>query len=451
LSDPPAPKLGHILHIALPVVISNASYTAMLFADRLFLSRVGKHELAATMSGGLTAFVLYAFFLGLVGYAAALVAQYYGAGKHQMCTRATTQAIYLSLASYPILLLFVPFLGPLFSAMGQDPSLAAPATTYARILLSGAILSLLKTAIGTFFIGIGRTRIVMVANICGTLFNLPLNYILIFGKFGLPAMGIEGAALGTVCSSCFIFLLLGIAYIRATSHAPYKVEKLFQLQPDIIRRLLRFGTPAGAEPFLTWFAFNLFILSLHTYGPDTAAAATIAFNYDLIAFVPMMGLGVAATTVVGQYIGAQDHESAEKATYLTLRCAAVYALALIVLYVAGADVLVRVFTAGLGQGQDQIATTAATMLRLMAFYILANAAKLVLTGALRGAGDTAWVMWVSVGLHWTMAVTASLLIHFFEVPPYTAWFTLIVMNNVHLLSVFYRFRTGKWKKVRLID
>ena len=88
MPTPLEPKLGRILHIALPIVVSNASYTAMLFIDRLFLSRVGKHELAAAMSGGLTAFVLFSFFIGLIGYTSALVAQYYGAGRHEMCTRA---------------------------------------------------------------------------------------------------------------------------------------------------------------------------------------------------------------------------------------------------------------------------------------------------------------------------------------------------------------------------
>ena len=445
-----APRLRRILQIALPVVISNASYTAMLFVDRLFLSRVGKHELAATMSGGLTAFVLYSFFIGLVGYASALVAQYYGAGRLDSCVRATVQAVYLALASYPLLLAGIPLLGYIFTATGQDPSLAEPATAYARILLAGSVLSVVRTAVSTFFVGVGRTRIVMVANLCGTLVNIPLNYVLIFGKLGLPAMGIEGAALGTVCSGFFMLLVLGAAFVRTASRPPFRTAEPLRLQLDIGRRLFRFGTPAGVEPFLNWFAFNLFILTLHTYGPDTAAAATIAFNYDIVAFVPMMGLGVAATSVVGQYIGARDHAGAERALNLTLRCGVVFALVMMGLFLTGADVLVLLFSSGFGADRD-IADTAAALLRLMALYTLANAAKLVLGGALRAAGDTAWVMWVSVALHWAMALAGLLLVRVLELSPYAAWAALIAMNNIHFLSVFYRYRTGKWKKVKLID
>ncbi|MBT4136557.1 MAG: hypothetical protein HOE48_01520, partial [Candidatus Latescibacteria bacterium] len=92
---PTKPKLGRILKIALPIIASNASYVVMLFIDRLFLSRLGKQELAAAMSGGLTSLVVSAFFVGLIGYVSALVAQYYGANKPQMCNRAVIQAFYL--------------------------------------------------------------------------------------------------------------------------------------------------------------------------------------------------------------------------------------------------------------------------------------------------------------------------------------------------------------------
>ncbi len=122
------PKLGKILKIALPIVISRASYTAMLFVDRLFLSRVGKYELAAAMSGSLSSYVISAFFVGLVGYVTALVAQYYGANHQKKCTRATTQNLYLSVPGSPILLDFMPIIKSVFVSSVQDPTLAALAT-----------------------------------------------------------------------------------------------------------------------------------------------------------------------------------------------------------------------------------------------------------------------------------------------------------------------------------
>ena len=199
MSDYIEPKSKHILDIALPIVISRASYTVMLFVNRFFLSRVGKYELAAVMSGGLTSLVLSSFFEGLVGYVTALVVQYYGARRRNTCTRATTQAIYLALASYPIMLCFMPLIKCAFVLTGQGPALAALATAYARMLLAGSILVILRTALGSFFVGTGKTRIVLIAKVSSVFISVPLNYLFIFGKLGMPEMGIQGAALGTIC------------------------------------------------------------------------------------------------------------------------------------------------------------------------------------------------------------------------------------------------------------
>lgn len=161
----------------------------MLFVNRLFLSRVGKYELAAAMSGGLTSLVLSSFFEGLVGYVTALVAQYYGAGRREMCTRATTQALYLALASYPILLAFLPLIRYVFVVTGQDPSLAALATAYAKMLLAGSIFVILRIALGSFFIGIGKTRIVMIANMASAFLSIPFNYVFILENWGCQRWG----------------------------------------------------------------------------------------------------------------------------------------------------------------------------------------------------------------------------------------------------------------------
>ena len=450
MSDFAEPKLKRILSIAAPIVISRASYTVMLFVNRLFLSRVGKYELAAVMSGGLTSLVLSAFFEGLVGYVTALVAQYHGAGRRKMCTRATTQAIYLALASYPILLCFMPLIKYIFVITGQDPALASLATAYARMLLAGSIFVILRTALSSFFVGIGKTRIILIANGSSVFISLPLNYIFIFGKLGMPEMGIQGAALGTIYGSSFALAMLLGHYLREISRDPYKVPDAWRFMPDITKRLLRFGLPAGIEPFLAWFAFNVFVQIMHSFGPDTAAAATIAFNWDAVAFVPMLGLGIAATTIVGQHIGAGDYDGAQRSVHLTLQIGLVYSAVMIVLFVGFAGPLTLVFSSGLEDSGGQIAKMAPTMLRLLALYTIANSSKLVLSGALRAAGDTAWVMRIAIALQWGMAVATIILVRVIHAHEFVAWSTLIIMNNALGIITFHRFRSGKWRTMALI-
>ena len=443
-------KLGYIFKIAFPIIISNASHTVMLFVDRLFLSKLGKQELAAAMSGGLSSHVLCSFFVGLIGYVSALVSQYYGAKKPKMCGVAIIQAFYLGLISYPILICFIPIIKYVFIFAKQDPLLIDFASTYARILLAGSIFLIIRTAAGSFFVGIGKTKIVMIANLIATLVNIPLNYILIFGKFGFPALAIQGAALGTVCASGVSCIILLGYYLKEMSQPPYRAKNPLKIRVPIIKRLLLFGLPAGVSPFLNWFAFNVFVQLMHSYGPNTAAAATIAFNWDTVVFLPMLGLGITARTIVGQNIGAKDLDGAQHSTYLIMRISIIYAIIMMVLFIGLTNPLTSVFVSGLQDTEGKVQNMANIMLRLLALYTLANSCKLVPGGALRAAGDTTWTMWVSITIHWAMAISVVILVHFLEVNQYIAWSTLIIMNNIDFMSLIYRFRSNKWREIKLI-
>ena len=123
---------------------------------------------------------------------------------------------------------------------------------------------------------------------------------------------------------------------------------------------------------------------------------------------------------------------------------------MITLFLGFAGSLVLVFSSGFQDGDGKIAQMAATMLRLLAIYTIANSSKLALAGSLRAAGDTAWVMWVSVAIHWAMAVAAIVVARVIHAHQSVAWSTLIIMNVSHATSVFYRFRTGKWRELKLI-
>lgn len=187
-----------MLAIALPMVISHACDTVMIFTDRLFLARIDPGLMNAVMGGGLTSFMLMSFFVGLIGFSTALVAQHLGAHRKADCSAVLTQAVIISLAAYPFILAMRPLAFRFFEFMGVGTEQLAPQKAYLSILLFGAIFSLLRTSLSCFFSGIGRTRIVMAASIVSMLANVGFNYVLIYGKLGFPAMGIAGAAYGTV-------------------------------------------------------------------------------------------------------------------------------------------------------------------------------------------------------------------------------------------------------------
>ncbi len=218
-----------------------------------------------------------------------------------------------------------------------------------------------------------------------------------------------------------------------------------------MEKLLRFGIPAGFEMFLSVTAFNLFVQFMQSYGTVVAAAVTIAFNWDIVAFIPMLGMSQATTALVAQNIGAGDREEAKRSTYVALRVAWLYSGFMVLLFVFGTRYLVGAFTSDFGANAGQIASLAVVMLRLAALYTLADSAQLVFTGALRGSGDTRWVMRMSIGLHWVFSGTAIFLIRFIQADPVTVWVVFIAFVMGLGLVMFLRFRSGKWQQIELIS
>ncbi|MFP4376837.1 MAG: MATE family efflux transporter [Spirochaetales bacterium] len=441
--------LKRLVVIALPMVVSQASETAMMFVDRLFLAQVSQVHLAAAMAGGLTTFTVASLFVGLVGYVNAIVAQYHGAGKPEYCARATAQALFVSLLAVPLLVVVAIVIPGFFQIMGHAPAQVPLETTYARWLISGAVLLLLRNALTGFFLGIGRTRVVMVSNIAAMVVNIPLNYVLIFGAFGIPPLGIVGAAIGTLGGGATALAILVIGYFSRRTNDQYHTRGSLRFDLPILKRLLRFGSPAGVEIFLNTFAFNLFVQLMHGYGSTVAAATTITFNWDIVSFIPMLGLGIATTAVVGQYVGADDVEGARASTLLALTLGLAYSGSMMLLFVFGASPLVGLF-AGNFETAAEVSALARTMLRLAGIYVMADSAQLVFAGALRGAGDTRWVMWASAGLHWIFAIVAIILIRVVEASPIVVWIAFIAFVVSIGATMYLRFRAGKWRDMRVI-
>ncbi len=190
-----------VLHISLPLIISMSSHTVMLFTDRLFLGRYSLDTLAASVPAGLLAFMFMCFFMGVVEFTNTFVAQYVGAHLPRRVGSALWQGIYLALAA-GILLAGLSCIGAsLFRLAGHAPRIQELETVYFRILMLGAGFGLLQNALSCFYSGRGLTMPIMVINVIGVTLNVPLNYLLINGGWGLPALGMSGSALATVASA----------------------------------------------------------------------------------------------------------------------------------------------------------------------------------------------------------------------------------------------------------
>ncbi len=443
--------LRRMLAIAFPMIVSQASETVMLFFNRYFVSFLGADHIPASMSGGLSQFVLTSLFAGVVGYVNALAAQYHGAGKPERGVQAASQGFWLSLLFYPLLLGLIPLMRMGFAWAGHSPRQILLEFSYFRILMMGSLLFLLQSVLTGYFVGTGRTRTVMIASLLGILVNVPLNWMLVLGRLGAPPLGIRGAAFGTLGSTFFIVALLFVAYLRSPDYRRNGGAEAWRVRLDLCGRLLRFGGPAGAELFISVFAFNVFVLLMQSYGPAVATAVTITFNWDLVAFIPLLGIGFSVTALAGQRMGAGDTVGARKAAYLGLRVAYTYSGLMVLGFLSGAPFLVRVFAGGFSAEDQALLPLAELLLRLAAIYTLADATQVVFSGALRGAGDTTWVMVISGILHWVMAAASFVLIRIAAAPPVAVWILFIGFIVTLGVSMFLRHRRGAWQKIRLVE
>ncbi|MBN1500616.1 MAG: MATE family efflux transporter [Spirochaetes bacterium] len=443
--------IRQLLVIAFPMIISQSCDTIMMFTDRIFLSRLTPLHMASAMSGGLTSFMTTTFFLGLIGYTTALVAQFYGAGRKDYCTVALTQSVLVAVLSYPVILSLIPFGLWLFRLSGHSALQQSLSGDYFKILMYGTLIPILRNSFNSFFSGIGKTRIVMISSLVTMTVNIVVNYFLIFGKGGFPALGIRGAAIGTIAGGLFGLIIVIAGYISYNiSHPHYCFKRSLKFNSEVMKKLLRFGTPGGIEFFLTLFAFDLLVLLLQSYGADTAASVTIAFNWDMVSFLPLVGINIGVISLSGRFSGADKPELVIRSAYSGLKLAVLYGLLIAILFTVFSGPFVMMFLPD-GVNQHRIMPLAKFMVSMVSFYVFADGCNLVFSGALRGAGDTFWTMLISVSFHWMLVAETVILVKFFHADPAVTWTFFVFSIPFMALAFYIRFWTGRWKKIKIID
>lgn len=444
--------MAEVLAISLPMVVSQACDTVMVFTDRLFLARLKPELMNAVLGGGLTAFMMMSFFFGLLGFTTALVAQHLGASRKRDCAVVLTQALIFACIAYPLILALRPAGHGLFQIMGVKGEQLGPQIEYFDILLYGSLISLVRLCLSGYFSGIGRTRIVMIASFATMLINVGLGYAFIFGKIGIPAMGIRGAAFATLISGAVGLVILALAYFGEGNRKEFGVMRAFHFDRPLAGKLLRYGSPTGFEMCLNILAFNVMVMMFHAMGASTATAATVVLNWDFVSFVPLIGIEIGVTSLVGRYMGAGEPDKAHQSVMSGLKLGLFYSAIVFVFFAGFPGMLVDVFRP-VGQSLvfDAATPTAIFMVRTASVYVLVEAMLCVFIGALRGAGDTFWAMRMSVILHWTTAVVLVLLLRVLYLSPEVGWLAMVCFFLVFSVVVFKRYREGKWRGIRLVE
>ncbi|GBF50316.1 MATE efflux family protein [Leptospira ryugenii] len=399
---------------------------------------------------------LYVFgtlIVGTLGQIIALVGQYRGAKQIENSIRIVHQGFFLSLVLGLLFVLLSKKIAPvLFAFFNHDPLLLERESAYFSILSFSILLMSFRMSFASFFIGIGNSKIVT-WSASGALFcNIPLTYLLVFGKFGFPKMGIEGAALATVISGLIPNLVLCTVFYSKKYRTEYRTGIIPRFEFPLFWKLLRYGLPAGIEGMINVMGFMFFTMVMYSYSSEIAAATTIVLNWDMVCFIPLLGISQAVSGQIGKYLGEQNKRKAMQIAYSALIMGWVYASMITLTYLSANEYLVRIFASEHVSGKESaVYSYAKSMLLISCLYFLFDSTYNILSGILKGAGDTVWVMLTSNCLMWTTASLVYFGKNHFQLSPLVSWWALTAMVFSLGLSFMIRFLGKKWLSLLMIE
>jgi MATE family multidrug resistance protein len=441
-------SLKYILKLAAPMVIAHISFTIMQFVDRFMVSRLGTEELAAILPAGYVGFLPAAFAIGVMTSVNTFVSQSLGRGDKKACSNYCWQAIYMGLAySLIVVVVMWPAAPAIFKMLGHEPAVAAMEVIYLRIMLYVQVLAVFVWASSQFFMGVHRPVVMMYSAIAGQVVNVAANYVLIFGKFGFPAMGIAGAAWGT-----FVGIAAGSAIRRAVFligdiNTSFKSRHSLNIDFGKMADLLKVGFPAGIGLMVNIALWGVILFGMvGRFGKDALAATSAVLSCVNVSVMPVLGLATALTAAVGKAIGEGKKDVAIKQTSVCLRIGLVY-MGLI-------GLCLLVFRNGImafWSSDDAVISIGIRIFVLAAIYQVFDAATLIYNGSLRGAGDTVWLAIVSAfGAIVVLGVGSLCIVKLFPgLGALGPWIGATLSIITVGLANRWRFKSNRWMRIDL--
>jgi len=391
----PAGSYRQVLALSMPAVLTMVSQTIMWTVDAAMVGHVGAAELGAVGLGGMLVWTTYSFFVGLTSSVNTFVAQSYGAHDYRRCGVYLWQGLYVAAAAAAALLVVRAMVPWLMALVGPAPDIRPLSTTYIQIRMLSVPFFLVYYTYSHFFRGIGDTTTPLWILALANAFNILGDYLLIFGPGPFPELGVAGAAWATSASNVVAAALFVAAASTPGMRARYGTLSQWRVRRDEFVRLLRVGGPIAVHFFLDMGSFLVFSSYISRMGTAALAANQIAIQVLALSFMPAQGFSIAATTLMGQYIGAGAPERAKRAAYTTLRVGLMYAGVILLLCLTVPGPLVRLFNS-----DNAVVALGRSLLVWAAFFQVFDAVQFISDGALRGAGDTRVPMMIVVGGAW---------------------------------------------------
>lgn len=438
-----------VFRLAWPVVVQQVSFSIEQLVDAVLVGRLGEDALAGVRLAS------QLFWLAMAGMTAvgvgtiALVARNFGAGQPERAAAVLRSALLLALAWGGAIGLGFWALGAwALTMMGAEPEAGRLGAHYLRSAALAMPFWSLLFAVYASLQGAGDTRTPMAIGVAVNVVHIVLSTLLVNGVGPFPRLGVTGAGAGftvAVIAGALAALLLLSSGRLALRWSPWMALAVDRRE---LSRILRIGVPTGLEQAQFNIAFMLYTRTIASLGTTAVAAHGITLAIQSLTYNAGSGLSVAASALVGQGLGAQRPDLAQRAAYLATRYAlALMGLVAVVLLVFGGEIT-GLFVAG--EEADRVVETGRRLMIIFAFAMPGMGVSLALGGALRGAGDTRAVLFIMAFCAWVirllpaylLAITAGL-----GVPG--AWTAAVLDIDIRALLIWLRFRQGRWRHIRV--
>ncbi len=392
---PRGSRLSRILTLSLPIIGAQVSQNIVNLIDTAMVGRVGVNALAAVGMGGFMAFVFQSIFMGLGTGVQAQVSRRKGEGEYSKLAFPLNAGLFIiftvGLIFSGIVYSLVPSIFPL---LNNDPNVLEGGIPYLEMRSLGLIFVSTNFCFRAFWNGVDRPSFYLGTLVITNLTNVVLNYTLIFGKFGFPEMGIEGAGLATTISyvvGTLTYFFLGFSQARSMGFLKSLPSKLR------IKYLLKISLPNSMQQLFFSLGFTTMFWIIGEIGTPELGASNVLINLILVAILPGLGFGLANTTLVGQAIGKGDNEDAKLWGWQVSVVCIIFVFIITIPFWAIPTFVIKIFT-----DESIVIELAKLPLIISGIFICIDSAGLTLMNALLGAGDSKRTMQISIFTQWIL-------------------------------------------------
>lgn len=436
-----------IIRIAWPAFMEFILTQVVSMVDMMMVGQLGPWAIAAVGLTNQPKFLLMTMFMAMNVGATALIARYKGEGNQLKANTVLRQALLLTfvLSAVSSIIGFV-FAEPMVRFMGAaDEQTLAGGTIYLKIQMVGFVVLALTSTITAALRGIGDSRTAMMYNLTANVVNVIFNYMLIYGHFGFPRMEVAGASIATVIGQCVAFVLAILSVLKGNRYLSISLKDDFRPKWDIMKSIFNIGMPAVVEQLVMRAGMIAYSITVASLGTVAFATHNVCMNIQSMSFMNGQAFGVSATSLMGQSLGRRRPDMAQAYSRYTRRMGMIVSLVLAAIFILFGEEIVKLYT-----DDKTVIKEGANILKFVAIMQPFQSSQLILSGALRGAGDTraiAWIIFITVLL--VRPGLAMFTIHVLKWGLIGAWIALMADQFLRSLLVLLRFNSGKWKTIKI--